>query len=155
MLSCHGVVLVLLQGSSLAARDVIRALLASLTGGSAIPQQVRVCRWQSVPHSRSTPVQAQATNRCQRTSMHYCPAEDHAGYHQQHAGRGCDLNAWRLAALCFCSIYILKKNAPHNALTSRQHSICTLNNLLSSVTELHCTCVFSTLSSPRPSSSQH
>jgi hypothetical protein len=34
-------VLVWLQGSALAARELIRALLASLTGGSAIPQQVR------------------------------------------------------------------------------------------------------------------
>jgi hypothetical protein len=32
-----------LQGSSLTARDLIRALVASLTGGSAIPQQVCAC----------------------------------------------------------------------------------------------------------------
>jgi len=31
------------QGSSLSARDLVRALLVALTGGSAIPQQVRCC----------------------------------------------------------------------------------------------------------------
>lgn len=35
--------LLYLQGSSFSARDLVRALLVSLSGGSAMPQQVRFC----------------------------------------------------------------------------------------------------------------